>query len=90
MRGLTLPPAIGIWAILLGATLSSWLVAEDMGSLAAPYAATAVVLIAALKIRLVFVHFMELGRRVLPWRIVFEAWIGVVTTLILAAYWSGH
>jgi len=89
MPGSSLPPAIGIWAILLGATLLSWVVAEDVGGLAAPYAATAVVLIAALKIRLVFVHFMELGRQVLPWRIVFEAWIGVVTTLILAAYWSG-
>jgi len=88
MRNLIWPPEALIWITLLGVTLLSWALTES--TLAPQVAATAVILIAAFKIRLVFVHFMELGRSVQPWRRIFEVWIGLVTLVILLGYWFGH
>ena len=88
MRNLIWLPEALIWITLLGVTLLSWALTES--TLAPQVAATAVILIAAFKIRLVFVHFMELGRSVQPWRRIFEVWIGLVTLVILLGYWFGH
>jgi len=84
MRRVLLHPSTLVFAVLVAATLLSVLAAE--ASLSAPWAAGVVVLIGTLKIRLVFVRFMELERSVVPWRIVFEVWILAVTLVILGTY----
>jgi len=88
MRRLELPHETLVYATLAAVTLMSWLLAES--AVAAPLAATAVVLIAAFKIRLVSIHFMELGGAVQPWRNLFDLWISVVTMSVLIGYWYGR
>ena len=78
-------PGTSIWCLLAGATLTSYFLAES--ALPARLAATAVVLIALFKIRLVFIHFMELSARVQPLRAMFELWGVIVTLIILGGYW---
>jgi heme/copper-type cytochrome/quinol oxidase subunit 4 len=50
-------------------------------------AASAALLIAAAKVRLVVVHFMELTWRTRGLRLGIELWIVVVTVLLLGGYW---
>lgn len=78
-------PLWGTWLTLAGATVASWLVFEEAG--APGLAVTLVILIAAVKIRLVFTRFMELHGRVMPWRLVFEVWLALVTVIVLGGYW---
>jgi len=73
------------WLALIAAALASWAVTENLG--AARMATTAVVLIAAIKARLVIRHFMELRAGDLPWRRVFDIWVIVVAAIILGGYW---
>jgi hypothetical protein len=74
-----------VWLILIAAAVSSWVVSEH--SIAVKAATSAVVLIAALKVRLIVMHFMELRWRPRPWRILFELWILGVVAIILGGYW---
>jgi hypothetical protein len=74
-----------VFLALTALTLVSWFLAE--GTLAAPLAATIVVLIGSIKIRLVFINFMELKNNVQPWRFLFELWLGLVTISVLLGYW---
>jgi len=52
-------------------------------------AAVAVVLIAYLKVRLVFLDFMELRTAPLALRLSVEAWATLVCGAVIALYWSG-
>ena len=78
-------PATGIWAALMLATCAStWWLSKD---LVMPTAATvAIVLIAAVKIRFVLMHFMELRTAPTAWRVVFEVWLVAATSIILGLY----
>ena len=78
-------PGTRVWLILIAAAVSSWVVSEH--SNAVKVATSAVVLIAALKVRLIAMHFMELRWRPRPWRILFELWIVGVMAIILGGYW---
>ena len=79
-------PATRVWLVLLiTAAVSSWMVSEH--SAAVKVGTSAVVLIAALKVRLIVMHFMELRWRPRPWRILFELWILGVVAIILGGYW---
>ena len=78
-------PATRVWLVLIAAAVSSWTVSEH--STAVKVAASAVVLIAALKVRLIVMHFMGLRWRPRPWRILFELWILGVMAIILGGYW---
>ena len=77
-------PASLVWAVLMFATCAStWWVSKN--GISAATATTLVVLIAALKVRLILIHFMELGHAPLRWRLLFEGWniacLGVILTL---------
>jgi len=48
-----------------------------------------VVLIAYLKVRLVFLDFMELRAAPLALRLSVEAWAALVCGAVIALYWSG-
>lgn len=78
-------PKTNVWIILILATLMSLTLAES--ALTGRVATTAVILIAAFKVRLVLIHFMELESNVQPWRALLELWIGLVSIIILTGYW---
>jgi hypothetical protein len=70
----------------MAAAVLSWTVSEN--STTVKIGTSAVMLIAALKVRLIVMHFMELRWRPRPWRILFELWILGVMALILGGYWT--
>ncbi len=74
-----------IWLILMVATCATtWWLSKD--SVSAQVGTMAIVLIAAFKIRLVLLHFMELRHAPTPWRLIFEAWVLIATAAILGLY----
>jgi heme/copper-type cytochrome/quinol oxidase subunit 4 len=75
----------GTFLILLVLSTISWVSVETLTS--GRIAATTVIVIAAIKIRLVFIEFMELTNKTQPWRTFFEIWMALVTATILAGYW---
>jgi len=81
---LSLTPARA-WLLLVALAMLSWALAERSG--AARLATTAVIVIAAIKVRLVVAHFMELEPSHLPWRRVVDVWVVAVTAIILGGYW---
>ena len=85
MSGLLRLPATRAWLALVAVTLVSFVLAEGDGS--PRLVATVVMLIAAFKVHLVVVHFMELRWRPLPWRVLFEGWTVAVTLVIVGGYW---
>lgn len=79
-----------IWLLLVLATLLSW----QLGDGTAPdtqrgAASVAILVIALLKARFVFLEFMELRGAPLPLRAAFEAWAALICTALIALYWSG-
>ncbi|MCC6296345.1 MAG: cytochrome C oxidase subunit IV family protein [Pseudomonadales bacterium] len=79
-----------IWLLLMLATLLSW----QLGHGAAPGtqrggASIAILLIALVKARFVFLEFMELRGAPWPLRLAFEAWAVLVGVALIALYWSG-
>lgn len=90
MAGLIFHRATAVWLLLVGATGLSWEFGHGFGFGAdIRYGTVAVVIIAFIKLRIVFLEFMEL--RHAPWglRLVFEAWTVVVCASVLLLYWSG-
>ena len=85
MSGILGQPATRAWLVLVAVTLVSFALAE--GAASPKFAATAVMIIAALKVRLVVSHFMELRWRPLPWRVLFECWTVAITLVIVGGYW---
>lgn len=74
-----------IWLILMVATCATtWWLSKD--SVSAQVGTVSIVLIAAFKIRLVLLHFMELRHAPTPWRLIFEAWVLIATAAILGFY----
>ena len=77
-------PITRAWLALVGATLIVFALVENEAP--ARLATVAVVLIAAFKLRLVFLHFMELSHGAMPWRRLAEIWIAAVTAMIVGLY----
>jgi len=86
MQNLVRQPATFVWALLVLATAVSWWSASG-GAIASGEATAIVMLLAALKARAVILHFMELKRAPLAWRLVFEGWVAACTVVILGGYW---
>jgi hypothetical protein len=78
--------AVLVWLTLVCATVASWWLVEH--HLVQPQlATTAVLVIAAIKARLVFLNFMELAGAPLAWRAVLEVWAALVAGMLIAGYW---
>lgn len=79
-----------IWLALVAATWLSWELGHGLifGD-AYRHASVAVVLIAFIKARFVFLDFMELRRAPRGLRLAFEAWTAVVGGSVLFVYWTG-
>jgi heme/copper-type cytochrome/quinol oxidase subunit 4 len=86
MRPLILQPVTLVWAVLVLATCVAWWSASHA---AVPsFEATAIVMIiAAVKARLVILHFMDLKEAPRSWRFLFEGWVVLTTCVILGGYW---
>jgi heme/copper-type cytochrome/quinol oxidase subunit 4 len=78
-------PVSIVWAALMLATCAStWLLSKN--SVSPEVATVAIVLIAAVKVRLVFGYFMEVRRAPLALRLVCDGWLLAVTGLIVTVY----
>lgn len=76
--------------MLILATALSWEFGHGFGfGTHFNYATVAVLLIAFIKVRFVFLDFMELRTAPLPLRLIFEAWIVVVCGTLIFLYWPG-
>lgn len=75
-----------VWAVLAGASVAGFTLAE--GAAAAPVAASAAVLLAAVKIHLIFGQYMEVRWKHQPLRSLLSLWLAIVTLILLAGYWS--
>lgn len=83
--GLLKRPASLVWLLLMAATvLTTWVLSKDI--VAAKIGTVSIVLVAAIKVRLVLLHFMELRDAPLPLRLVFEAWVLIVAVALIALY----
>lgn len=78
--------ALLVWLFLVVATLCSGLLGEHHGLAGGTAGIVAVMFIAAIKGRAVILHFMEIKVVPLSWRILFEAWIWGVCSLIVAIW----
>jgi heme/copper-type cytochrome/quinol oxidase subunit 4 len=78
-------PVTVVWVVLVVATCTStwWL---SQGGVGASVGTVAILLVAAFKVRLVMLHFMELRHAPVAWRCVYEGWLFVCTGAILAIY----
>ena len=78
-------PVTIVWAALMLATCAStWLL--SMNSVTPEVATVTIMLIAAVKVRLVMRHFMEVRRAPLALQLVCDGWLLAVTALILTVY----
>ncbi len=84
MTALLALPMTRAWLALVAATLVVFALAENDAP--ARLATIAIVLIASFKVRLVFLYFMELASGAMPWRLVAEIWMLVVTAIIVGSY----
>lgn len=82
--------ATAVWLLLVGATGLSWEFGHGFGfGDDFRYGTVAVVIIAFVKLRLVFLEFMELRHAPAGLRLAFEAWTVVVCAAVVFLYWSG-
>ncbi len=78
-------PGSLVWITLMAATvITTWGLSNE--AFTARLGTASIFMIAAFKVRLVLLHFMELRQAPLPLRLAFEAWVLVVTAAILALY----
>ena len=78
-------PVSVVWAALMLATCAStWLLSKN--SVTPEVATVAIMLVAAVKVRLVISHFMEVRRAPLALRFVCDGWLLAVTALIVTVY----
>jgi hypothetical protein len=78
-------PVTIVWATLMLATFTStWLLSKN--SVAPEVSTVAIMLIAAVKVRLVMGHFMEVRWAPLALRFVCDGWLLAVTALIVTVY----
>ncbi|MFM5885359.1 MAG: cytochrome C oxidase subunit IV family protein [Novosphingobium sp.] len=79
-------PVWRVWAVLAGASVMAFLLAEGLAP--ARLAASLPIVLVAVKIHLVFDHYMELRWQHRPLRQLLAAWLAVVTAILLAGYWA--
>jgi heme/copper-type cytochrome/quinol oxidase subunit 4 len=82
------PRASTILLLLMALSVLSTVMAE--GSDHAMYAVVAIFVIAVAKADLVIMHYMEAGRAERHWLIMYRAWLGIVTVLLISGHiWAG-
>lgn len=82
--------AVIAWVVLVMMTILSWWLSLDLTAgidNAHRYTTTGIFLLAFFKVRLVIIHFMELGNAPLALRALFEAWVVIVCSVLVGMYW---
>ena len=80
----------GIWAGLIVATGLSWQFGHGFGfGEKIHYATVAILMITFVKIRFVFLDFMELRTAPWPLRMAFEVWAISLCVTLIGLYWLG-
>ncbi len=90
MQALFRHPAIPAWAVLVVLTIFSLSLAFGVfaeGAEAERIMTCGVLLVAFFKVRLVIMHFMEVGNAPVALRAVMEAWVILVCALLTGMYW---
>ena len=81
-------PASWVFLILVMGTLVSWVLGYEIESEASlRFSSTGMILIAAVKIRLVIWYFMEVKDAPTPLKWLLDGWLILVTAGVLANYW---
>jgi predicted alpha/beta hydrolase family esterase len=73
------------WAMLVTATLGSFVVAEYVAE--RKLAVAAILLVAAFKVRLILRNFMELRAAPAVWRVTFDVWTAACASMIIGLCW---
>ena len=82
--------ATAVWLALVAATGLSWEFGHGLGFGANfRHATIAVIVLAFIKARFVFIEFMELRHAPRVLRAAFEAWAVVTGAAVIFLYWSG-
>ena len=84
MTALLRHPMTKVWLLLTTATLVLFSLFENEHAVRVMTSMT--ILIAGFKVRLVFLHFMELDSGAMPWRAIAEVWLAAVTAMMLFSY----
>lgn len=82
--------AIMAWLVLVTLTALSWYLSLDLTvgiDNSHRITSSGLLLLAFFKVRLVIIHFMELGSAPRILRLMFEAWVLVVCCLLISMYW---
>lgn len=79
-------PVPVVWAVLVVATFGGFVAVESNAS--ARIACSLAVILAALKIHLVFGQYMDLRWHHRPLRPLLAGWLAIVSTTLLAAVWA--
>lgn len=85
MSGRFLSRPSWIWGVLASLTVMSVGICE--GTLLGPYTTLAIVLIAAVKARLVILHYMEAVRAPGHWRFLYETWNFSAAAIIVIGHY---
>jgi heme/copper-type cytochrome/quinol oxidase subunit 4 len=85
MMAQRLKGATAVWMLLMAATAVSWSLAEGR-YLTGVATVVLIIAVAAFKVRLVFLNFMELRTAGPPWRVIFESWIIACAAVICGFY----
>ena len=79
-----------VWLALIIATALSWQFGHGMGfGDKYHYGTLAVLVITFIKVRFVYVDFMELGTAPPALRLLFHAWAVLICTILIVLYWAG-
>ena len=80
----------GIWVGLIVATGLSWQFGHGFGfGEKFHYATAAILIVTFIKIRFVFLDFMELRTAPRPLRMAFEVWAVSICVILIGLYWLG-
>ena len=80
----------GIWVGLIVATGLSWQFGHGFGfEEKFHYATAAILIVTFVKIRFIFLDFMELRTAPRPLRMAFEVWAVSICVILIGLYWLG-
>jgi len=79
-------PATAVWAVLIAATVVSWMLGTQHGFNSYTLASVVILLIAFIKVRLVGLYFMELRDAPTVLRGLFEAYCIIVYSVVVGVF----
>lgn len=77
-----------IWFVLVSATMLSYASWLSPGWANTPLGGSSVIAIAGAKAWLIGMRYMEIDRAKWQIKLVFNLWIGVVTTMLITMFWQ--